>query len=560
MVMLDIVTLFIILLLVNVILTLMLFIFWKSQKTHDGFLTWMLSLLVVSCGYFLYNVGGAAPALIATVANILIPLSVMMRLDSTGRYFRSRAIPRIIYAILIPAALLLIYFTFVADSVVGRGVVIGLVIVPSFLATALIALRSDEPATRSLRYSFAASLLVTALLWTILVVRGVLIPGDHTLAGPDPFNPVFFIVTILMDIVATGSFLMLNMARTQGELRESEMRYRNLADNLPDYVLIHDKELIRYANPAAARLTGASRKNLVGLSIDSLLTPASTVSLREAVGATREGDDAVPLREIDLLLPDDAVRHCLIRTVPIEDRGVPAFLSVITDITDRKAAEDALSRVNKKLTILSSVTRHDLKNQLMALSTYLELSKRSLDNIPVASEYLSAEMRIARTMGHQIDFTRVYEDMGTTAPVWQNVSAGIRRAVASLPMREVKVETDRSDLEIYADPLFEKVFYNLIDNALKYGGEAMTAIRITSAESGTGLVVVCEDDGAGITTEDKRRLFEQGWGKNTGLGLFLTREILSITGITIAETSEPGKGARFEMTVPKGAYRFAGRE
>ena len=66
-------------------------------------------------------------------------------------------------------------------------------------------------------------------------------------------------------------------------------------------------------------------------------------------------------------------------------------------------------------------------------------------------------------------------------------------------------------------------------------------------------MIACEDDGAGITDEDKKHLFEQGYGKHTGLGLFLSREILSITGITITETSEPGKGARFEMVVPKGA-------
>jgi PAS domain-containing protein len=281
----DIRTLFFILLLVNVILTLMLFIFWKSQKTHDGFRTWMLSLLVVSCAYFLYIFGGSAYTFIATAANVLIPLSVMMRLDSTGRYFRSRALPRITYAVLVPAALLLVYFTFATDSVVGRGVIIGLLIVPSFVATSLIALRSHEPATRSLRYSFAASLLVTALLWTTLVVRGVLIPGDHTLAGPDPFNPVFFTVVILMDIVATGSFLMLNMARTQEELRKSEMRYRNLADNLPDYILVHDEDIIRYANPAAARIMDPSGGSLTGKSIYTLLTSetaeTSRASLRE---------------------------------------------------------------------------------------------------------------------------------------------------------------------------------------------------------------------------------------------------------------------------------------
>ena len=55
-----------------------------------------------------------------------------------------------------------------------------------------------------------------------------------------------------------------------------------------------------------------------------------------------------------------------------------------------------------------------------------------------------------------------------------------------------------------------------------------------------GLVLVFEDDGMGIAGEDKKHLFERGFGKNTGLGLFLSREILSITGITIRETERSG--------------------
>ncbi|MCX6690353.1 MAG: sensor histidine kinase, partial [Methanoregula sp.] len=57
---------------------------------------------------------------------------------------------------------------------------------------------------------------------------------------------------------------------------------------------------------------------------------------------------------------------------------------------------------------------------------------------------------------------------------------------------------------------------------------------------------------------DKKKLFTRGFGKHTGLGLFLSREILAITGITITENGVPGKGARFEITVPKGAWRMAG--
>ena len=76
----------------------------------------------------------------------------------------------------------------------------------------------------------------------------------------------------------------------------------------------------------------------------------------------------------------------------------------------------------------------------------------------------------------------------------------------------------------------------------------------------TGLNLIFEDDGAGIPKNENEKIFQRGFGKNTGLGLFLCREILSITGITIKETGEPGKGARFEIFVPQGFYRFNGTD
>src|SRR5208282_4398575 len=100
----------------------------------------------------------------------------------------------------------------------------------------------------------------------------------------------------------------------------------------------------------------------------------------------------------------------------------------------------------------------------------------------------------------------------------------------------------------------EKVFFNLLDNSIRHGNK-VTEIRVSSCRSDEGLMVVWEDDGAGIPIEEKDRIFEKGYGKNTGLGLFLCREILAITGMTLRETGEPGKGARFEIMVPKGAYR-----
>jgi signal transduction histidine kinase len=123
-------------------------------------------------------------------------------------------------------------------------------------------------------------------------------------------------------------------------------------------------------------------------------------------------------------------------------------------------------------------------------------------------------------------------------------------------MRNVSVKLDFIDCELFADLLFDKVFYNLIDNALKYGGDALTEIQISSFVANDGLTLVFKDNGSGISEDDKKHLFTRGFGKHTGLGLFLSREILSITGMTITENGEAGKGAQFEITIPKGSYRL----
>ena len=233
---------------------------------------------------------------------------------------------------------------------------------------------------------------------------------------------------------------------------------------------------------------------------------------------------------------------------------------VIERTAELSKAQAASKQANKKLNLLSSITRHDINNQLMALNAYIMLSEEAVENPVELKEFILKEQRIADTMAHQIHFTKDYEEMGVKDPLWQNVTAIFKKIIPRLPMRNIRVDADDPNLELFADPLLEKVFYNLTDNALRYGGEKMTVICVTARKDNGGLILAVEDDGNGISTDDKAQLFTKGFGKHTGLGLFLSREILSLTGITIAENGEPGKGARFEMEVPEGAYRFAGKK
>jgi signal transduction histidine kinase len=110
-------------------------------------------------------------------------------------------------------------------------------------------------------------------------------------------------------------------------------------------------------------------------------------------------------------------------------------------------------------------------------------------------------------------------------------------------------------LNVYSDPLIVKVFFNLIENALRHGGN-ISRIRFSFEECNGNGIIVCEDNGTGIPSDEKERVFIRGFGKNTGFGLAISRDILDITGITIRETGMPGIGARFEIIVPKKAYQI----
>ena len=361
------------------------------------------------------------------------------------------------------------------------------------------------------------------------------------------------------------------IGRDNTERRRDEERLRALRQfeesvikNANIWISVLDgKGTVSIWNRAAEEISGYKAREVIGKNtIWSRIYPDKeyrhtvTAKIKEVIGAHKYLENF----ETRIRTKDGQERIIWWNTRVLQDiPGInETFIAIGKDVTEQKTLSDAVTLANKKLNLLASITRHDIKNQLMALLAYLELSGNGSSSPAQQAEYIKKAQQIAGTIERQIDLTKDYQEMGIAAPAWQNANECIRKAVAALPMRSVHVEVDPAKPEVYADPLFEKVFYNLIDNALRYGGADLKTIRVSSQESDSGLMITCEDDGVGISAEDKKKLFTRGFGKHTGLGLFLSREILGITGITITENGTPGKGARFEITVPKGAYRFTG--
>jgi len=158
-----------------------------------------------------------------------------------------------------------------------------------------------------------------------------------------------------------------------------------------------------------------------------------------------------------------------------------------------------------------------------------------------------------------LDFAKKYQDLGTKPPQWQNVNLTFITGISHLDFSSVQRIVHLDNLEIYADPLLEWIFFTFADNVLHHAKNA-TQVTIGYTADGDDLILFLEDNGSGIPDSLKKTIFEQESGTQNGMELFLAREILDITGITIRETGTWGKGTRFEITVPRGSFRFTGKE
>ncbi|MFH0967208.1 MAG: PAS domain S-box protein, partial [Methanobacteriota archaeon] len=341
--------------------------------------------------------------------------------------------------------------------------------------------------------------------------------------------------------------------RMEDGLKESEKRYRDMFEINNAVMLIIDSETTRIvdANDAAIRYYGYTREELTGMPISEINTGEPTAIKTDISHAVVQQGTIFQFHHRK---KSGEIRDVEVFSGPIIVKGKYLLHSIIQDVTERKRVEESLRQANHKLNLLSSITRHDIGNELQIIFGYLGLVKETVLE-PIIHQYIENAYISSLNIERQLSFTRDYEDIGVHSPVWQDVNQVIIRTVQNIDIKQIQILVLISGVEVFADPLMEKVFYNLIDNAKRYG-DTITEIRFSGFKGHEGYTIICEDDGVGIPEEFKAKIFNREYYKHTGFGLNLSREILEITGITIIETGEPGKGARFEILVPEGNYRI----
>jgi PAS domain S-box-containing protein len=340
------------------------------------------------------------------------------------------------------------------------------------------------------------------------------------------------------------------MVRARKALQESEKKFRHILENLQDAYIRTDREgRLIMVNPSAVRMYGySSADEMIGLSASALYSDPSERQTMLRILQERGGITDFNGRG----LRKDGTLFWIslnVQFITGEDGTVEGTEGIVRDMSDRRAMEQAIREVNKKLNLLSSITRHDVVNQLTVLQGYTQLAARK-NTDPVTADFLAKIDATSYKIAGQIEFTKTYQDLGIQNPAWFRLDETIARVSREI----VTISATCNALEVYADPMIERVFFNLFDNAIRHGGQ-VTAIEVRCERAPDGLVIIVEDDGIGIDPDEKEQIFEKGFGKNTGFGLFLAREILALTGITIRETGFVGIGARFEITVPKEMWR-----
>ena len=331
--------------------------------------------------------------------------------------------------------------------------------------------------------------------------------------------------------------------------KDGEMFQNEMIDQLPIAVFIKRADNGRYIywNKTSEELFHMAATQVIGRT-DRDLFPAEVVSTiededRQVFAGRKGGQKQVVSRKY--------MHGRIIRTiiVPIFDSGGTSqyVLGISEDISP--------GNINLKMDLLFSITRHDILENLSVIVNQLERAQLKNNHFEM-QQLFDKTIGSIETIRNQIAFMRSLQEVGLISPKWQSVSRTFYEMAGLLPENKLDIRADMENIEIFADPLLPRVFYNLLENSLKRGGTRLSKIRLSAEMDGDTLRLVYQDDSNGVPAKEKERIFEPLYDTGTSHGLFLIREILSFTGITITETGEPGMGERFEILVPPGRFRF----
>ncbi|CAM3118593.1 hybrid sensor histidine kinase/response regulator [Rariglobus hedericola] len=370
--------------------------------------------------------------------------------------------------------------------------------------------------------------------------------------------------------------------RSEQALRESEERFRQIAENINGVFWITDplNQDLLYVSPGYEMIWGRSCESLYGA--PSTWTDAIHEDDRERV------ERAVSLQAMGgyhevyrILRPDGTLRWVRDRAFPIKDASGNVYRIVGTteDITDWRKLEEQFLQAQKLEAIgtLAGGIAHDFNNILGAIIGYIELAKMGLKGNPSAHQYLEMVLqganRAASLVKQILAFSRQQDHQRVTLQLRHVVAEPIKLLRATIPaMIDFDVSLDSDLPVVQADPTqIHQVVMNLCTNAAHamHGRPGRLGVKlekflmdprqteVVAANLKPGLYVrlIVSDTGCGMERSTLERIFEpffttKGPGEGTGLGLSVVHGIMQSHEGAVTVHSEPGEGTSFHLYFP----------
>ncbi len=385
--------------------------------------------------------------------------------------------------------------------------------------------------------------------------------------------------------------------KMEKKLRESEAKFRALAESAPAAILILTGEKILYVNSAFELITGFTREEALAMRFWDLVHPDMREFVKER-GLARQRGKSLPERyELKALTKDGQSKWLDVAAITFQYGGQTATLATAYDITERKLAEKALREGQEKIArlqkmeslgLLAGGVAHDLNNVLSGIVSYPELL---LLDLPEDSR-LRKPIETMEKSGHRA--VAIVQDLLTVArgvatmkePLSLNdiireylQSPEIHKFKEYHPAVTLKTNLDADLLNISGSPAhIGKVIMNLVSNAAEAieGGGTVAISTVNryrdnplkgydDVKAGEYAVLEVSDDGSGILLEDLERIFEPFYTKKmmgrsgTGLGLAVVWNVVQDHQGYI-DVQNTKNGTTFEIYFPITRETIADRE
>ncbi len=366
------------------------------------------------------------------------------------------------------------------------------------------------------------------------------------------------------------------------ELIDSEKKYRNLYEsNLDGIILVNIEGRITEANEVLVKMLGYTKKEILQLSYQELTPPEWAESDKVKVKQLHEHGyiknyEKEYYRKNGIRVPIDLSVWLIKNT----DGNRIGMWGIVRDITERKKTEEKLKTINKhlqhrtldlegsnkELEQFAYVASHDLQEPLRMISSYTQLLaqryKTQLDED--ARDFLKFAMDGANRMQKLINDLLTYSRLGTRGKPLKPIDchtvlgqtlANLRKVIQD---NHALVTNDDLPTVMADEAQLVQLFQNFISNAIRFHSKKQPRIHISAEEKDEEWIFSIQDNGIGIESEFKDRIFvifqklhSKEKYPGTGMGLAICRKIAERHGGRIWFDSVPDKGSIFYFAIPK---------